>query len=127
MVMFFGGGWVAGRTSGAWGRMVGFFNGTMAGITTIVLMLVIIGAGLGYLFGALTSNLQFTAILGQALIAGEFEAGTAEAAARDIKAGTWITFATLLFALLASGVGGWIGGQTTGEVEQIDVRRPIEA
>jgi hypothetical protein len=99
----------------------------MVGITTIVLMLVVFGAGLGYLFGALTANLQLTAVLGQALIAGEFDAGAAKAAVQDIEAGNWITFATLLLALAASSVGEWFGERPYELLDSIQTGEPVEA
>jgi hypothetical protein len=122
LIAFFIGGWVAGRNAATPGDSPGLINGLMVGVTTVVLMLWLVGTGAGNLLGALTSNLQ--------LIAVSYALGNTElqASAADARTATWITLASLLLALGASALGGWFGGRVhEAEVEPVESRVPAEA
>ena len=99
------GGWFAAYTAGVTGSSNGMLNGVMVGVTAIVLMLWFIGAGLGNLLGAVAGNLDAVMNVGQQV------AGTADATMvyEQAQSNSWISLAGLMSALIASGLGGWIG------------------
>jgi len=99
------GGWFAAYTAGVTGSSNGMLNGVMVGVTAIVLMLWFVSAGLGNLLGAVAGNLDAVTNVGQQV------AGTANPATvyEQAQTNSWISLAGLLSALVASGLGGWIG------------------
>lgn len=99
------GGWFAAYTAGVTGSSNGMLNGMMVGVTAIVLMLWFVGAGLGNLLGAVAGNLDAVMNVGQQV------AGTANPATvyEQAQTNSWISLAGLLSAVIASGLGGWVG------------------
>jgi len=73
LVAFMLGGWFAAYSAGVTGSGNGTLNGVMVGVTSIVLMLWFVGAGLGNLLGAVAGNLDAVMGVGQQ-IAGSADA-----------------------------------------------------
>lgn len=126
LIAFFVGGWIAGRSAAHTGEPNGLLNGAMVGVAAIVLLLWMIGAGLGNLFGAVGNNLADIANIGANISSGD-AASAARAAYNDARNSAWGTLAGLVLALGASAFGGWIGQTRRDLLVQTPVERRTRA
>jgi hypothetical protein len=118
LLAFLVGGWAAEMTDST-GAIA---NGAMVAVAAIAVLLWLVGTGLGYLFGAVTANLELIAQVGRDLAVGDVDAAAAQAAFEEARTGTWATLIGLVVALGAAALGGWLG-QSRVVVEPAPARR----
>lgn len=108
LIALFAGGWVAAKSAAVDGPYAGTMNGLLAGLTTIVVLLVASSLGIANILGFLGGNLgDITGFAG-----GVVESADADAQAEafnNIENGAWGTLVALIVALAAAALGGTIG------------------
>jgi len=108
LVAMFLGGWVAAKSAAVDGEYAGLMNGLLAGLTTVVALLVLAALGVDNILGFLGGNLANITTY-----AGDVTSGadpSAQAAAFDtIEDGAWGTLVALLLGLGAAALGGKLG------------------
>lgn len=130
LIAFFIGGWVAGRTAAVRKGEIGLLNGLMVGAAALTLLLYLTASGVGNLVGGIGSNIGDIARLGTEQVqSGQVDPQQAQGQAQEAaqrarqaaqqsydkaKASAWVTFAGLVLALGAAGVGGIVGHKAKG-------------
>jgi hypothetical protein len=128
LIAFVAGGWVSSWAANQSEFSDAILNGAMVGVAAIVALLWLVGTGVGYLFGAVTANIEVIAQIGSDLAVGEIDVATAEAALDDAQAGTWATLIGMVVAIIAAALGGWMGRQPAAEeLAAAEERRRAEA
>jgi hypothetical protein len=122
LLAFLVGGWVAAWAAEMTDSTGAVANGAMVAVAAIAVLLWLVGTGLGYLFGAVTANLELIAQVGRDLAVGDVDAAAAQAAFEEARTGTWATLIGLVVALGAAALGGWLG-QSRVVVEPAPARR----
>ncbi len=106
IIAFFAGGWVTGRTSAIAGATSGWIHGFAVWSLTVSVLLFLGAFGLAGVIGAITGN---PAAAGALTTPGT--PGTSAAQNFSLAQGAaWGTFIALLLGLIASVLGGWVGG-----------------
>lgn len=134
IISFFLGGFVAARSASVIGGGAALLNGFLVGATVMLLVLYMIGAGLGNLFGTVGSNVGDLANVAQDQAATtEVSQQDAEQVAEDVtddatavagdafdtaKDAAWGTFAGLVLVHAASAVGGLVGSNSRGDIRR---------
>lgn len=138
IIAFLAGGFVAGRSASVSGTPSALLNGFIVGATMMLLVLYMVGAGVGNLFGAVAGNVGDIANLAQdqaieadvtqeevdeaAQQAEEEAAAMADDAFETAEGAAWGTFIGILLAHVASVIGGVIGSNSRNDIRQ----RPAE-
>lgn len=112
LIAFLLGGWIASWAANQTSDTDATLNGVMVAIAAIVVLLWLVGTGVGYLFGAVTANLELIAETGAGIATGDIEAAAGQAALDEAATGTWATLIGFLAAIAAAALGGWMGRRT---------------
>ena len=108
LVAMFVGGWVAAKSAAVGGSYAGLMNGLLAGMTTIVALIVMTAFGVDNILGFLGGNLgNITNYASE--VTGEAGATTQASAFDSIEDGAWGTLIALLLGLGAAALGGILG------------------
>lgn len=108
LVAMFIGGWVAAKSAAVGGEYAGLMNGLLAGITTVVALLVLAALGVDNILGFLGGNLgNITSYAGD--ITGDAGSANQAGAFDAIEDGAWGTLIALLLGLGAAALGGMLG------------------
>jgi len=103
IIAFFVGGWVTGRTAAITGATSGWIHGVAVWSLTVSVLLFLGAFGLAGVIGAITGN--------PGAVSGTPGPGTSAAQNFSLAQGAaWGTFIALLVGLIASAIGGWVGG-----------------
>lgn len=123
LIAFFLGGFTAARTAGVGGGDRGAFNGVMVGVTSISLIVLLVGLGVGNTLGAAASNIGEIADAVRNVDVDPDQAGdVAETAFEDAEGGAWGTFIGLMVALAAAAAGGLVGHRPSADDPRADAR-----
>lgn len=110
LIAFFLGGFAAAKTAAVGGPEGGSLNGVMVGITSIALLVLLVGLGIGNALGAAATNLdQIAEVVRDAQVGAGEAQEAAETAFEDAEAGAWGTLVGLLVAMAAAALGGLVG------------------
>lgn len=134
IIAFFVGGLVAARSASVIGGGAAILNGFLVAAAVMLLVLYMIGAGLGNLFGTVGNNIGDIANLAQDQTAvqemtqedideaGDEAMDDAAAMADDAfdtaEGAAWGTFAGLVLVHAAAAVGGLVGSNTRGDIRR---------
>ena len=117
LVAFFIGGFIAARTSGIRGKGNGWINGAMVWAITLPILLWLAASGLGGFVNALGFNLNgFTNSVGVTVNNAASDPALVQSAAEAARNGAWGALGALLIGLIASGIGGYVGGRDFNDV-----------
>lgn len=110
LLALFIGGWVAAKSAAVEGSYAGMMNGLLAGLTTIVALIVATGLGVNNLLGFLGGNLaNITTFAGDLVQTPGADPNAQADAFATVESGAWGTFFALVLALAAAAVGGVLG------------------
>lgn len=112
LIAFLLGGWMASWAANQTSDTDAILNGIMVAIAAIAVLLWLVGSGVGYLFGAVTANLELIAQTGASIAVGDVEAPAGQAALDEATTGTWATLIGFVAAIVAAALGGWMGRRT---------------
>ncbi len=115
---FFAGGFIAGRTAGEPTGEGTALNGLMVGITTLAVMLWLVGTGVGNALGAVGVTVGDIAAVGPQLAPDQ-----ATGVFGDAEGNAWATLVALLVALGAATAGGVVGNHRSDTPERERPRR----
>ena len=117
LVAMFVGGWVAAKSAAVGGEYAGIMNGLLAGMTTIVTLIVLAALGVDNVLGFLGGNLgNITNYAGE--VTSDASAATQASAFDQIADGAWGTLIALLLGLGAAAVGGMLGHNDRADLRE---------
>ena len=117
LVAMFAGGWIAAKSAAVDGEYAGLMNGLLAGITTIVALLVLAALGVDNILGFLGGNLSnITTYAGQ--VASGTDPSEQAAAFDTIKDGAWGTLIALVLGLGVAALGGVLGHNDRADLRE---------
>jgi hypothetical protein len=117
LIAMFVGGWIAAKSAAVGGEYAGLMNGLLAGITTIVALLVLAALGVDNILGFLGGNLgNITNYAGE--VASGADPSEQAAAFDTIEDGAWGTLIALLLGLGVAALGGVLGHNDRADLRE---------